>query len=476
MMVGAYVRVSTQEQANEGYSVGEQTERLKKYCEAHEWEIYQIYTDAGFTGANTDRPALQQMLRDIKAKRIQKVVVWKLDRLSRSQKDTLSLIEDNFIENDCDFVSMLENFDTGTPFGNAIIGILAVFAQLEREQIKERMLMGKEARVKQGKWVGGNHVPLGYDYVDGQIVINDYEAMIVREMFNLVLEGTSPYKICKMFNEKGYRTKGSVFSPRTMRRMLDSQVYIGMIKYKKRWYPGIHEPIIDVDTYERAQKILQRRLDTRLGYYIQNPGKVSSYFGGMLICAHCGAKYSKHLNTATQNGKVYRYTNYSCNSRFCHGNTYLVRDPNCKNKTWNMEKLDNIVFDEIRKLAVEPDYKNEIITTNKDESKIIQKEIDKLDKQILRLMDLYQIGTIPIESVKAKIKEADEKKKNLEIQLSNIENEKKKKLSINEGIKHAANFDNILQKGDFHEIRRVLTDLIEYIEVDGENIGIHWNF
>ena len=156
MIVGIYVRVSTIEQAKEGYSIGEQTERLQKYCEAHDWKIYKVYTDAGYSGKDTNRPALQNLIKDVKAGKLNMVLVYKLDRLSRAQKDTLMLIEDVFLKNNADFISMQENFDTSTPFGRAMIGILAVFAQLEREQIKERMKMGKDARAKEGKYSGGS--------------------------------------------------------------------------------------------------------------------------------------------------------------------------------------------------------------------------------------------------------------------------------------------------------------------------------
>jgi site-specific DNA recombinase len=183
-----YVRVSTAEQAKEGYSIGEQLDRLTKYCEAMKWEVYKSYTDPGYSGANTNRPGLQDMLADIRNGKIDKVVVYKLDRLSRSQKDTLNLIEDNFLAYNCDFVSLSENFDTSTPFGRAMVGILAVFAQLEREQIKERMSMGKEARAKEGKWHGGVN-PIGYDYIDGQLVINDYAAMQIKEVYERFLDG-----------------------------------------------------------------------------------------------------------------------------------------------------------------------------------------------------------------------------------------------------------------------------------------------
>lgn len=137
MRVAIYVRVSTIEQARDGYSVQEQIDSLKLYCKAMKWIVVNVYTDAGHSGANTDRPALQDMIKDIEKGLIDKVLVYKLDRLSRSQKDTLELIEDVFLVNNTDFVSMNENFDTSTSFGRAMIGILAVFAQLEREQINQ---------------------------------------------------------------------------------------------------------------------------------------------------------------------------------------------------------------------------------------------------------------------------------------------------------------------------------------------------
>ena len=175
MIVGIYVRVSTPEQAVNGHSIDEQIERTQKYCDAMNWTVYKVYTDAGFTGSNTARPAMQNLIKDVRDGKINKVLVYKLDRLSRSQKDTLMLIEDIFLANNVDFVSMSENFDTATPFGRAMIGILAVFAQLEREQIKERMAMGKIARAKQGKFHGSAKIPIGYDYIDGELVTNEYE-------------------------------------------------------------------------------------------------------------------------------------------------------------------------------------------------------------------------------------------------------------------------------------------------------------
>ena len=136
MNVFCYVRVSTENQL-ENYSIEEQTKRLEAYCLAKGWTIPEVYTDGGFSGGNTNRPALQMMLHDLHSNIAQAVVVYKLDRLSRSQKDTLMLIEDEFLANHVDFISVNENFDTSTPFDRAMIGMLSVFAQLEKDQIVE---------------------------------------------------------------------------------------------------------------------------------------------------------------------------------------------------------------------------------------------------------------------------------------------------------------------------------------------------
>ena len=196
--VAIYIRVSTYEQAQEGYSIDEQKERLVQYCKAMGWVVSEIYIDPGFSGSNLERPGLQKLIAEIKA--YDSVLVYKLDRISRSQKDTMYLIEDVFLKNDVDFVSMSESFDTSTPFGRAAVGLLATFAQLERENIKERMTMGMKGRARKGYWKGTSRPPIGYDYKDGNLEVNDYEAMQIRELFTIAANGipNMPYNVKNM--------------------------------------------------------------------------------------------------------------------------------------------------------------------------------------------------------------------------------------------------------------------------------------
>lgn len=232
--VAIYVRVSTTNQAEEGYSIEEQKDKLKSYCNIKDWNVFNVYTDGGFSGSNTERPALEQLIKDAKKKKFDTVLVYKLDRLSRSQKDTLYLIEDIFLENNIDFVSLLENFDTSTPFGKAMVGILSVFAQLEREQIKERMQLGKLGRAKAGKSMMWAKVAYGYTYHkgSGEMTINELEAIVVREIFNSYLEGMSITKLRDKINDTYPKTPA--WSYRIIRQILDNPVYCGYNQYKGR--------------------------------------------------------------------------------------------------------------------------------------------------------------------------------------------------------------------------------------------------
>ena len=219
--VAIYVRVSTQEQAQEGYSIDAQTERLQAYCRAKDWTVFGVYTDAGYSGSNTKRPDLQRLLTDVRAGLVDCVLVYKLDRLSRSQKDTLMLIEDTFLAAGVAFVSMSENFDTSTPLGRAMVGILSVFAQLEREQIRERMAMGRAERARQGLYHGGGWKPFGYDYVDGRLVVNPIEAEAVKDTYRLFLDEHATFYEISKYIETHY---GRSIDHAVVRSILDTPI------------------------------------------------------------------------------------------------------------------------------------------------------------------------------------------------------------------------------------------------------------
>ena len=452
MLRGAcYVRVSTENQL-ENYSIEEQTDRLSAYCKAKDITVVKFYTDGGYSGGNINRPALLQLLQDIQTGGIDAVIVYKLDRLSRSQKDTLTLIEDNFLANGVDFISINENFDTSTPFGRAMIGILSVFAQLEKDQITERFTMGRIGRAKNGYFHGGAYAPVGYDYIDGQLKVNDYEALQVQDLYTRFSKGY-PLHNCWQYMQSKYTTKyGSWSSETLVRNVLKNEVYIGKVKFKGEIYDGVHEPIISNELFLRVQDIFATS-KRNIPDFRRSPFKASTLLSGLIYCGKCGARcHGEHGN-------------YSCYSRTKGDKKYIV-DPNCKNKKWKIPDLDKIVIDYVSNLNFdEPERTIIDFPVKKDYSQ----RIIELDKQIGKLIDLYQIGSIPMDIITDKINRLTTEKETL-IQ----ENTKRepKPLSNAEKILMKNRFISLLDGGSLEEKRACLANIVDRIIITDEDVDI----
>lgn len=469
-----YIRVSTREQADEGYSIGEQKERLIKYCEAMEWDVIKVYIDPGYTGSNMKRPALQEMIKQIERGNADAVLVDKLDRLSRSQFDTLYLIRKVFTKNNCAFVSRAESFDTSSSFGRAMVGILAVFAELERERIRERMADGLEGRAKEGKFRGGGNIPIGYDYDSetGKLIENTYESMQVKEAFDLFIKRTPIQAIVRTLNDKGYRTRYGEWKDGSTRYMMTNRTYLGEVRHKGKWYDGLHDGIIDKDVFDKAQEVMKERDKENEKY---RPGKrYSAPLGGLIWCSHCTAKYHWRNNGRNKDGSYRSY--YICYSR-AKSDKKMIKDPNCKNKTYRDYKLEEIIYTEIRKLKTDPDYfvelKNSIDSSAR--KKLVQRRIDQIDSQVSKLMDLYTLDTIDINAIKAKTNPLIDEKKSLEAELENIE-EETSYITQEEVVNLVNTFEKVLAEGDSYKLHDVIAELIDHIEIDGEEIRIHWKF
>ena len=457
--VACYVRVSSDRQAEEGYSIDEQIERLTAYCKAMGWRIVKIYTDAGYSGGNMNRPALTDLVEASQSRLIDAVVVYKLDRLSRSQRDTLTIIE-GFLEHGVDFVSMTENFDTSTPFGKATIGILSVFAQLEREQIKERCSLGRAGRAKEGKYRGGGYVPIGYDYSNGSLIINETEAAQVRELHRLYQQGESFRTIARIFAEKGYTHKYGTWEVYRVSRVLRNPLYCGYITHKGETFKGEHEPIISEDCFERSMDIHKGR------HTAISPHLGRSMLGGLLFCGRCGARYGISRN----GGHNSRYQYYCCHSRR-KTSANMVIDPNCKNKNWRKDDLESLVLGEIRKLQNEP-----LNVPDQDETDDLRAhilaEMEKTDRQKSRLMDLYGAGLFEMDELESKIRPLNDQKERLAAELERIQAEPTKKTAT----ALVETFADALEQGDTEQVRILVRALIHKIVIDGEDVAIYWTF
>ena len=472
-MIALYVRVSTQEQAKEGYSIDEQSERLRKYAEASGWSDVKLFTDAGYSGASMDRPALQEMISEVRAGRIEKVIVYKLDRLSRSQLDTLYLIEKVFLASGCDFVSFSESFDTSTPFGKAMIGILAVFAQLEREQIKERMNMGRDARAKEGLFHGGVNTPYGYIYRDGELQIEPAEAVVVEDIYRMYIDGKSINRIIDELKARGIPSRKGSWSYKTVRGILTNKTYLGFIRYHDEWYQGTHEQIISESSYEAVRELLE----AKRGKYTpkqSEAGRASHLLSGMVICGCCGAKYgitSERHHLKKDGSLSIEKRKYVCYSR-SKVKKYLIKDAGCRNKIWIADELEGMILDEVKKLRLDS---SEQIPESHLKSDSIRAEIDSLEKQMEKVIDLYTMDAIPRDRLEHRLHDIREKKERLEKALEQMADAEHRDRDKKRALMHLDSFSKAIEEGSQNDIRALLQLLIDKIVVDGDDISIYWN-
>ena len=266
-----YTRVSTESGLDQDFnSLDAQYDAAQAYIrsQAHAgWTLVRTrYDDGGFSGGSTDRPALQQLLDDIRAHRINVIVVYKVDRLTRSLADFAKLVE-LFDAHGVSFVAVTQQFNTTSSMGRLTLNVLLSFAQFEREVTGERIRDKIAASKRKGMWMGG-YPPLGYDVRDRHLVINDAEAAQVIDVYQLYLELGSVRLLKRELDRRGVvskvrvsrrgvRSGGRSFSRGALYELLANPIYLGEIRHKGERYPGQHEPILDREMWERVQQRLR---------------------------------------------------------------------------------------------------------------------------------------------------------------------------------------------------------------------------
>ena len=374
-----YIRVSTSKQDLEGYSIPMQKTRLIAYCKAQGWVVAGIYIDPGFSGASLERPGMMALIEAIEAKKGDVVLVYKLDRLSRSQRDVLYLLEDVFEPKGIAFVSMQESFDTSSVYGKAMLSILSVFGQMERAAIVERTMMGRIGRAEKGLFHGGGTAPIGYEYIDGELVVNKEEARQIRDVYRLYADGYSVTEITRRM--EGRTTKHGDWSHTgTVSNVLDNPLYAGIVHFDGVREKGQHEAIVPA-LLDRKVKARRKRLR-----HAEATGDSEYMLTGLIYCADCGARYFANKRP---NKKVV----YSCHSRAKKAKN-MVKDPKCKAPHIPLAELDAMVEAELLRVANDPELIEEIIKKRAagegslEESR--SSEVERLDAEINQLMDLLQ--------------------------------------------------------------------------------------
>ena len=257
-----YIRVSSLDQVREGYSLAAQERTLRKYCSDKNYFVYKLYADEGISGKDmTHRPAVQELMQDAEEKKFDIILFWALSRFTRSVSDLYQTV--SALKNlDIGLVSYTEAFDTSTPFGRAIIGILGVFAQLERELTSERVSFALDEKFKQSKYAPA--FLQGYTSKNDELKIIKKEADCVKLCFESYLETHNLSETARILNRAGHRGKrGKDFSANSVKVMLRNKTYAGYIKFNGKEKFGSHECIISADVFKKVQKILTQKYNPR---------------------------------------------------------------------------------------------------------------------------------------------------------------------------------------------------------------------
>lgn len=417
MRVALYPRVSTDEQADHGFSIDLQKERLIAFCHAQGWDDFRLYIDDGYSGTNMNRPALKRLIRHVEEKSIDMVVVYKLDRLGRNQKDVLYLLEDVFEKNGVAFKSATEPFDTSTPLGKAMIGILAVFAQLERDMIVERTTSGRRQRVSKGMWYGGP-TPFGYHWNKEaqQLEVIPEEARLLQEMYKRYLQGQSRLAIAEWVSE---RSTARVFDHSTVRDYLSRPIYMGKLTNAGALVDGKHEAIIEADTWYAVQREIDKRKE---GY----PALGDFLLTGLLTCGVCGAGIVHVSRTTKKYGKVYSYSLYACKNQHVRAKD---RNNNCTLGYPRRADIEEYVIKQIKEISRKPKKIQDIIKRKTEIApdynlaKSLQQKITKVTAGLDNLYDAIQTGEIKASAVSSRISMLEEERESFQRQLDDVKDD-----------------------------------------------------
>jgi DNA invertase Pin-like site-specific DNA recombinase len=254
--VAIYTRVSTEDQAKEGFSLDAQLDKLRSYCNARDWDIAGEYIDDGYSGTNTKRPAYKRMLEDIK--NWDAMLVIKMDRIHRNSKNFMAMMEKLKMQKK-EFVSMTESLDTSTAMGRFVMDIIQRIAQLESEQIGERVYDGMRQKARTNSGTLGFNIPYGYDYVDKELIINHEEEKNVNKIFDLYINGLSMRRIAEFLNEQNIPTKQNrKWHSQTISKILKNPLYHGVFHWENIKHPDSCPRIIDEEKFNVVKNMINK--------------------------------------------------------------------------------------------------------------------------------------------------------------------------------------------------------------------------
>lgn len=415
MNVAVYTRVSTERQSTEGFSLEAQHDRLLENVKSNGWTLFKIYTDPGESAKDLKRPGVQQMIIDLKSGLFDAVLVHKLDRLTRNISDLYDLVELVNARN-VKLISLSENIDTSTPMGRMFVYILGIFAQMFRENLREEVIKGMTKRAEKGL----HNVTVNlYGYQrdeNGQLLIVEDEAKWVKWIFDQYIGGKGTTNIAKELNHLSIRrNQGARWDQHKVMMTITNLHYTGMVHWKVATAPedsrivrqGVHEPIVTMEVYEKAQRILERRREGTIS--------LNSYdyvFGGIIKCGKCGASYqAKYNKRKLKDGTPAMYRGYSCANNDKHGT--------CDQSGISEDNMVKLLFANFEIIGGLPDkFESQIVKDNGLAD--LERALKQSELKRSRWQHAYGEGLMNYEDFAKRMKEETEHVKELNKQLAEV--------------------------------------------------------
>lgn len=440
----AYLRVSTEAQT-EKYGLDMQKQKILDYCEKNGVVIDKWYVDGGYSGSKLDRPEIQKLLDDAENGLIKTVYIYKLDRLSRDTADTLELMYRILPKFGVKVVSMTEEIRTDNPMDKVMLTMNAAMNQYEREVIRMRMSAGMIERVKKGYWMGGGRIPWGYYYDrnDGILHVDEEQAEQVRNAYRLYLEGYSCDRISNILGFKGEKI---------VTQILKRKSNIGLIEYNGCVYKGLHEPIIDKDTFYQTQELMKRRTTNS---HVAN----NHLLTGLCWCGICGARMRYHKWDG--NHRLVCYSQLK-------GKEYMQKDRNCNNKVVIASKIETEVEECFKEFALTIDGTEE---EKCDKASIIENAIKATNAKIKKMYETY--FERQSDNLLEMISEEENKIKELEIELIKLKSDDSSKISLKK-IKEIKNISDVWESLEKKNKNKVLKECIEKIIITNGDVEIYF--
>ncbi|MCC7409806.1 MAG: recombinase family protein [Phycisphaeraceae bacterium] len=474
-----YTRKSTEEGLQQEFnSLDAQRESAEAYIAAQKHEGWTClpdrYDDGGFTGGNMDRPAVQRLMKDIAAGGVDCVVVYKVDRLSRSLMDFARIME-TFDKHHVSFVSVTQQFNTTHSMGRLTLNILLSFAQFEREIISERTRDKIAAARRKGKFAGGRPI-LGYDLLSSpagpRLVVNDEEAHRVRAVFELYLQHGALIPVVQELDRRGWRTKawttkggkhvgGLPLDKNLLYRLLTNVVYVGKIRHHEEVHPGEHPAIVDEQVWQRVQAVLQHNGRTG-GTLVRN--RYGALLKGLIRCGPCGCAMM-HSYSAQKNRR-YRY--YVCMKAQKRG------WDTCPTKSVPAGEIEKFVVEQIKAVGQDPAVLTETVRQAHRQSKkalddlqaeerAIQKDMARLDARLRKLAP--GAATLELADTQERLHASEQRATKIRAEIVAIEGEMVDEREVQVAL---SAFNPVWETLSPREQARIIRLLVERVDYDGK--------